>query len=514
MQGGIKVLEQVGFGSVNWTIFIIYLVGIFALGSMFMGRQTSTDEFFRASKRMGWLIIMLSLMASTHSGAGFMSHPARVFKSDAVVLVAGYISGFFVFPMIAYVLLPFYRRLDVTTAYQYLEKRFGLNTRLLASCLFILQRILWMALVVLAPSLALSVILGLRVEFCILLVGLAATIYTALGGMSAVMWTDVVQFIVLTIGEVLIFVVVVFKLEGGFMEIINVAVADNKIISNFAWDPSQATFWTLLISGCILGMSWGVDQVQVQRLMTAKDETAARKSVLYLLIINVPRFAVLVLMGLAIYAFYQAFPERLSDEILQRPDKILPFFVMHEVPIGISGIIIAAIFAASMSSFDSGLNCIVATITIDWYKRIIRPGQDDKKYLAFAKILTMVIGIAIMLFAIMIYSAGIKSIIDTSNKYIGLLFGPIIAIFMLGAFSRRAKQLPTIIGGVISIAVVLIIDFVSQSRVSAGQGPILSIYMYGPVTVSITMLMGYLGSFLGRQLPYEEIAKFTLAKKK
>ena len=454
---------------------------------------------------------MVSLVASVHSAASFIGHPGRIYRSDSMAIIAIYISGFFVLPIVAYIMLPFYRKLDITTAYQYLERRFGLTVRLIGSALFMLQRLIWMALVVLAPSLAISVILKIRVEYCILLVGLIASIYTALGGMSAVMWTDVIQFMVLIVGEAMIFIVVSAKLDGGFMEIIRVAVEDNKIWGSFEWNIAKPTFWTLLIHGCVMGFVWGTDQLQVQRLMTSKDEKAAKTSLLSLLVLNVPRYAVLVLMGLSLYAFYTAFPQMLSQEIAETPDKLLPYFVMTQIPVGLSGLVIAAIFAAAMSSFDSGLNCIVAAVTVDWYERLFNRGQDDKRYLAFAKILTVILGVAIMILSVLIYRAGLKSLIDTSNKYIGFFFGPIVGIFMLGIFTRRAKEIPTLIAALISIATLTVINIINSHRPG---DHIINSYFYGPLAVAITMILGYVGSLFGLELPYEKIKGFTLAKKK
>jgi SSS family transporter len=507
--GVTELLAEVNFGTVNWVVLAVYLVGVFVLGSLFARRQTSTDEYFRAGKRMGWFPILLSMAASIHSAISFIGQPGRIFLSDAGVLIASYVSGFIVFPVIAYLMLPFYRKLDVVTAYEYLERRFALSTRLLSSALFILQRLVWMALVVLAPSLALSVIVGIRVEYCILIIGLAATVYTVLGGMSAVIWTDVVQFIVLFVGEAMIFIVVATKLDGGFMEMIHVGFEDNKIWGSFDWDISRATFWTLMISGCVMGLSWGFDQLQVQRLMATRDEANARKSLMYTLVLNVPRIVVLILMGLALYAFYQAYPALLPEEVAQRADRVLPHFVVTQVPIGISGLIIAALFAASMSSFDSGLNCLIAAITVDWYKRVFKRDKTDAQYLLFAKVLSLCLGVAIALLAIGIYQAGIKSIIDTSNKYIGFLFGPIIGIFLLGIFTRRAKEIPAIMGGLAAFFTILVINIINGQYEDRN---IIDPYFYGPLSVAITLVVGYFGSFLGTPLPYEKVKEYTLAK--
>jgi Na+/proline symporter len=227
---------------------------------------------------------------------------------------------------------------------------------------------------------------------------------------------------------------------------------------------------------------------------------------------GVPRYAILILMGLSLYAFYQVFPEKLAPGMEDTPDKILPYFIMTQVPVGLCGLIVAAIFAAAMSSFDSGLNCLTAVFVVDWYKRIINPGQDDKKYLFVAKLLTVLLGIAITILGIVIYKSGIKSIVDSSNKYLGFFFGPMVGIFLLGIFTRRAKPLSVLIASVVSFVLVLTLDIVNM-KLGAGE-QIINIYFYGPIAIIGTVVIGYVGSLFGPELPYENIREFTVAKKK
>lgn len=483
-----------GFGTLDWTVLVAYLVGIVILGACFSRRQTTTREYFKASGRMSWFPVTLSLIATIFSAVSFLGHPARIFQADAAVTMAYMFLGMASIPLIAFILLPFYRRLDVTSAYEYLESRFSVPVRLLGSGFFIAQRFLWMALVVLAPSLALSVVMGIRVEYCILIVGLMATIYTALGGMSAVIWTDVVQFFILTAGEIMIFAVAAERVPGGYEQIFQTALQDNKIFGSLAFDLSKPTFFIILVNGLILAFGDGVDQLNVQRLMSTKNNSQARKSLLYMLLMNFPRAGIMLLMGISLYAFYKFNPELLPAEVLKNKDTLLPYFVVMEIPVVLKGLVIAALFAAAMSSFDSGLNCLVAVLTVDWYGRIFRKKSDDAQRLRFAQVLTYLLGIGITLGAIGIYWGGLKSIIDMSNKFIGFFFGPMVGVFYLGVFTKRAKTWPTIIGAMMSLATILTIDLVS-THVMNGQR-ILSIYFYGSTSCILTVVIGYLLSWL------------------
>ncbi|UCD27827.1 MAG: sodium/solute symporter, partial [Planctomycetota bacterium] len=411
-------------------------------------------------------------------------------------------------PVVIYVFLPFYLRLDVTTAYEYLEKRFGLNVRLLASGLFISKRLFWMALVALAPSLTLSTFTGLKVEYCILIIGVVATIYTGLGGMSAVIWTDAVQFVILMLGQVLIFIFVIMGVDGGLGEIWRMGLAEHKAWASFEFDLSQLTFWTMLIAGAVLALSdLGTDQLMVQRLMTTRDERHARQSLWFNAIFKFPAMVLLLGIGVALYCFYQVNPH-LLELAPEDYDKILPYFVVTQLPTGISGIVIAAIFAAAMSSFDSGLNCLVAAFTVDWYKRLIHPQETDRAYLIRAKLMTFALGLAVAILSILIYEMGIKSIIDTSNTYLGFFGGGLVGIFLLGILTRRAKALPTVLAAILSVALVVLLDL----HQSEAEGYILHPYMYGVVSCGLTMFLGYIGSLIGPELPYEKLHGYTLAK--
>ena len=493
------------FTILDWTILGVYFALMIVVGWFFSKRQTTTEEFFTAGRRMHWLPISLSLVATMFSAVSFLGHPARVYRHDSV-LMAYVLSVILITPVLMYVLLPFYSKLKVTTAYEYLEKRFGLDVRLLASALFILKRLFWMSLVALAPSLALSTITGLPVVYCILIIGIIATIYTGLGGMSAVIWTDVIQFVVFMTGQVLIIGMVAWKVDGGLAEVWRVGYEDGKACFSMDWNLRELTFWTMLIAGTALALSdLGADQLSVQRLMSSKDEKTARISLLFNAVWKLPSMVILLGMGVALWAFYKHFPDQLTLDAADY-DKIVPYFIVKELPMGVSGLLIAAIFAAAMSSFDSGLNCLVATFTVDWYERLIRPAQNDAKYLKLAKGLTYTLGVVVTVLAVMVYLAGIKSIIDKSQEFLGYFGGSLLGIFLLGVLTRRAKALPTVIGAVVSVAVLISIN-------TFWRGKIVHPYLYCFVSTSVTMIIGYFGSLIGPELPFETIRDYTTARK-
>jgi solute:Na+ symporter, SSS family len=497
------------FGVLNWIVFIAYLVMIFSVGSIFARRQTSTREFFKSGGRMHWLPVALSIVASLFSGIAFLSHPARVFRYDSVLLIYG-VSVVLITPIVVYVMLPFYRRLDVTTAYEYLEKRFNLNTRLLASILFICKRLFWLSMVALAPSLALSVFTGIRVEYCVMIIGIITTIYTGLGGMTAVIWADAVQFVVFMIGQIVIIASVAFKVDGGLLEVYRLGWENHKAGMSMDFDLARLTFWTMLISGVAIALSdMGSDQLIVQRYMATPDLKATRKSLWFNALIKIPSMAILLGIGVSLWAFYHIYPNRLTLTSAEY-DKIVPFYIVNEIPAGLGGLVIAGVFAAAMSSFDSGLNSLVTAVSVDWHQRVFFPGRNDRHYLISAKITTFILGLSVTLSAILIYRTGIQSIVDASNTYQGFFGGGLLGLFILGMLTRRARALPCVLGIIISVAVVTVIDLYQPKP---PDGCYIHPYLYCAITFLLTMAIGYFGSFIGPPLPFEKIRDYTLIKK-
>lgn len=474
--------------ALDWGLIGLLLAGRLALGVYFNRRQTSTGEYFLAGQRMGWGPVALSILASLLSGISFIGHPARVYGYDCAAMGFA-IAAVLVTPVVMYGLLPAYRRLNVRTAYEYLEIRFGLNVRLLASALFILKRLFWMALVVLAPAMLLNTITGIPVETCVLLVGLFTTLYTSLGGLSAMIWADVITFVVLLGAQILIIGSVAGRLDGGLGELWTVAVENRKAWASLDFDWTRLTFWTAIVSGLILGLEgMGADQITVQLLMSARDERQARRSLLFMALFKVPGQVLLLGLGVAIWVFYHAFPDRPGPG---QAEGAVPHFVMTELPTGAVGFILGAILCATMSCFDSGLNSLVAAVSVDWVQRLLRPGAADRRHLLFSKLLTYGLGAAVSLMAILIYRAGFTSLIDKTNNYLGFFGGGLLGIFLLAAFTRRSRALPTVFGCVAATAGIFLFD-----RLWNAEGALLNPILYGVFGCAGTMVLGYGGSMI------------------
>ena len=356
-------------------------------------------------------------------------------------------------PIILRVFIRTYQRMNFTTAYEYLEMRFSLPVRLLGSGLFILTRIGWMSTLLYALSLVLSAVSGIHVTICIVAVGAFSTAYTFVGGMRAVIWTDVIQFFTLMVGIVVIFWVTIAG-AGGPIAVLRIGADNDMFKLSFALDPTvRVTFWTAIIGSFFFNLAtYGTDQLTLQRVFATKDYKQARRSVLLNNLVLTPTLFLFYFMGVALLAYYKVHPS--ADVAGLKGDKILPFFIAHQLPTGLVGLLLAALFAAAMSSVDSGLNSLSACTLTDFYKRLSRRERSDKHYTVFAKLVTLVFGVVVIAVGVYVAHFG-KSIIETLMGFMGPFFGALLAIFLMGILTRRANSPGAFAGGAVAAVVTL-----------------------------------------------------------
>ena len=350
-------------------------------------------------------------------------------------------------PFIIFLFLPFYRRLNVTTAYEYLEMRFNLPVRLIGSAMFMLFQFGRLGIVLLLPSIALSVVTGIDIQVCIMVMGVLCVLYTVMGGMEAVIWTDVLQVVVLMGGALLCLMLIPARIEGGWSETLALADAADKFrLLDFRWDWTDATFFTLVISGFGLSLiSYGTDQTVIQRYLTTKDEQGARRAIWTNAALTLPATLLFFSIGSLLFAFYRVHPH-MMDPTLANESAIFPLFIVTQLPLGISGLVVAAIFAAAMSSLDSSMNSVSAAFTTDFYQRF-HQNVSPTNALRTARLVTVVIGLLSTVFALwMAAQPDIKSLWDEFSKYIGLFGGGLGGVFLLGIFTRRASGTGALVG--------------------------------------------------------------------
>ena len=443
----VTVPPQGRFGLLNFAVLVVYLLALVAMGLYFWRRGKTTDDFFKAGGRIPWWAAGISIFGTQLSALTFMAIPAKTFATDWRYFV-GNMAIVMAAPFIAYFYLPFFRRLKVTTSYEYLEKRFNLAARLLGSVMFMIFQFGRIGIVLFLPSLALSVVTGIDVSACILVMGLLCIFYTALGGIEAVIWTDVLQVVVLMGGALLCLVLIAFQVPGGWNEVNSIAESAGKFRTfDFRFDITTATFWVLVFGGFGANLaSYGADQTVVQRYLTTKDETAARRSIWCNAVLCIPASLLFFMIGSALFAFFKTHPGAVNPGVT-RPDAIFPWYIVTQLPAGVAGLLIAGVFAAAMSSLDSSMNSVATAVTTDFYRRF-KPEASDRSCLRLARWTTVVIGALGTAFALAMVQWNIKSLWDQYAAVLGLFLGGLAGLFVLAIFTRRP-------GGAAAVAALL-----------------------------------------------------------
>jgi len=469
------------FGFLDQLALFTYLGGLAALCVWLHFRhrhQNTTENFYLAGRSLpGWAAGM-SLMATAVSSIGFMAIPAKTFTADWTYF-AGVFTWFVVIPIVVIAFVPFFRRINVSTAYELLETRFDVRVRIFGAVGFSLMEGGRMAIILLLPATALATVTPISIEQSILLMGIFATIYAVTAGMRGVVWTDVIQGIIMLFGAVLCVVIVLVKIDGGVGELLSIAIADEKFSMSLEWSPAAAGVWVVLVGNIFIRLSTLTSsQSSVQRLLSTPDEKQAVRALWMDVAVSVPWAVIVFLLGTALYVFYKSFPAAMPPQL--QDIEVLPLFMSQQLPPGLSGIVIAAIFAAGMSSLDTSMHSLSTTWTRDFFGRFC-PRYSDRVQLIVSKGLIILFGIIATGSALMIYYAGIRGMWDFFISLFGLFGGVLCGVFMLARFSKRANATGTLLGGLTSFVLMLI---VWQKNIVHGL-------LYTAVGVVACMMFGY-----------------------
>ena len=435
-------------------LVIILYFGLLAwMGVYFSKRQKNTDDYFKGGGRIPWPIVGLSIFGTTLSAITFMSIPAKTYATDWSYLLFNF-GIVLVVPIITLLFIPKFRSLGVTTAYEYLEKRFSPFVRVLCSLSFILYQVGRMGVVLLLPSIALNVVTGLDIFVCIAVMGFLALIYTYMGGIEAVAWTDALQVVVLLGAALAVVFSIAHATPGSFPALISTAAADGKFsLGSLKFDLRQTTVWTVLIATVFTNITtYGTDQTVVQRYLTTSTEKQARKSVYTNAFLSVPATLLFFFVGTAIYVFFKARPSELSLGITD-PDAILPWYVSLHIPTGALGLVIAGIFAAAMSTISASMNSAATAYITDIHSKVTKSAPSLK----MAKTATLVIGLVGIAFALMMATWDVKSLWDEFSKILGILLGGLGGLFLLGFLCPKANSTGAVAGLIAGIVVQLFV---------------------------------------------------------
>ena len=452
-----------GLHPLDWLIIAIYAVSTIGLGVYFGRRQKSTDEYFVGSGHMNPLLIGVSLFATLLSTISYLSVPGEAAGKGPVVLL-GILTYPIVYVVVAYGLLPVYMKQRVTSAYELLESQLGLSIRLLGASMFLLLRLVWMTLLVYLAAKALTVMMGIDatwIPWIVLVTGLVSVIYTSLGGLRAVVITDLMQTILLFGGAVLVILTVSWH-YGGFGWVPTTWQPHWDTQPLFSFDPkTRVTFVGSLVANAVWFVcTAGGDQTTVQRYMATRDVGDARRALAMQLFVGAAVVTTLTLVGFALLGYFEVNGGELPDgmQLKADADDLFPRYISYHLPVGISGLVVAAMFAAAMSSIDSGVNSVTAVVMTDFLDRFGWKPKTEKGHVLVARSLAFFVGTTVVLGSAYIgYIPG--NITAMTNKTVNLLTAPIFSLFFLALFVRRASATAAWIGAISGTVVATIIAF-------------------------------------------------------
>ncbi len=483
------------FSWLDYTIFGLYLAASVGVGLYSARRKAGNlGDYFLAGRGMSPFLVAMSILAALFSGISYLAGPADVYKNGFAFAYA-VLAFFIATPITTLWVLPKFYHSRFYTAYQFLEERFALPVRLLASGLFIGRVSLWLAAATYAPALALEKVTGIPLWVTILASGTLTMLYTTLGGMRAVIWTDVMQLIVLFGGQIIITFVAASMIPGGLGGVWETAVADGRMDISLSFSLAErVNLGSLLLAAAFLHLvQMATDQVSVQRYLTAGSLREAKRSLWIKLWFILPVLVLFYGTGLVLYAFYKIHGDPLAAGHIAKEDQILPYFVVSQLPAGLPGLLIAAIYAASMSTISAGLNSLSSATLVDFQQRLGKgPAVSDARQVARARWITAGYGILVMALAFAV-SQMKGNLVESVNTIIGLVGGPLLGLFVLGMFTQRADTRGALVGCFVGFLSLLAL-FLYQSGAFTAETPetLVSFIWYSLFGCLITVGVGLL----------------------
>jgi solute:Na+ symporter, SSS family len=439
--------------SVDLVIVVVYLLAVTALGMHFRRKQQDARDYFLGGRTAPWWALAFSIVATETSTLTIIGTPAISYAGNLTFLqlVFGYLLGRV---LIVLLLLPGYFRGEFFTAYALIEKRFGEKMRAVAAGTFLITRALAEGVRVSAIALVISVVLGTSEKFAVVLVIALTILYTLEGGMKAVIWTDVAQLLLYLTGSAVTLFVLLHRIPGGWSEVTQVAASAGQKLQvldfSFAWS-TKYTFWSGLIGGAFLTMaSHGTDQTIVQRLLAARSERDSRRALLTSGVIVLIQFSVFLLIGVLLFVFAQHAPLLAPGE---RTDRILPLFLVREMPPGLAGLLLASIIAVAMSNASGSLNSLAASSVLD-FSRLRGASADPASFRKLSRRMTLAWGLVLMAFGLKKWGP----LLEAGLTIASLPFGSLLGLFLLGTLNRGANARGALIGMFAGLAAILCVS--------------------------------------------------------
>lgn len=509
--------EAAGIRTGDLITLLLYFAVTVGIGVWCARRMSSTEGYFVGGRAMPGWAVGISIIGTAISSVTFLAYPGSAFVGDWSRLVPN-----FTIPIGAIVavlvFVPFYRRARIVSVNEYLERRFAPWARAYSCVMWTIIQFFRMGVILFLIALAVNAMTGYSISFLIVVLGVLIIIYTVMGGIEAVIWTDVIQTIVLMMGGIVCIITVFLAVPGGATGVFSDAWGASKfhLTAKLDWDFTQMTIWVAILFGLNQNIQeFASDQTKVQRYCAARSDAQAVRATLFGGIGCIPVWMIFMFVGTCLWAFYSvAFPAVLPAGIME--DQVFPYFILTELPIGVAGFVMAAVMAAAMSSIDSSLNGTAAVITSDLYKRFFIPGKDDSHYLNVGRTITIVCGGVMIVSSWGLYNiitAGVieqKTFLDSIFFFYALLAGGVGGLFILGFFTTRANSQGVLIGVVFAVIVTLWMSASSMSLLTGEYASTMDKLMIGVVSNAVAFVLGYFCSYLFAKPTQQQLDDLTV----
>ena len=473
---------QQGFTWIDTAVLVIYLLGVLLAGLYYSKKEMQGKEFFKGDGTIPWYVTCVSIFATLLSPISFLAIPGNSYHGSWIFWWAQ-LGMLFAIPLTIRYFLPIYSKLEIDTAYHYLQKRFQSgNLRILGALMFIIYQLGRMSIIMYLPSMALAEVTGLDVNMLIVVMGVIAIIYSYSGGLKAVLYTDFIQGTVLIVGIALSLVVMIGSIHGGWGTVWDTLTTGHKfMLENEVWfspDIVSSSVFIIFIGGGLgTFASYISSQDIVQRFTTTTDMKQLNKMTLGNGVVSIFAATVFFLVGTALFVFYQQNPDLLTTD---RRDLVLAAYITYELPAGLTGILLAALFAAAQSTLSTGINSVATSWVLD-IQSVLNPAMEMKKQTRIAQFISLGIGILSIVVAIVMAGSDIRSAYQWFNSFIGLALGALAGMFVLGAFCPKANAKGALMGFIDATAVVLYLKYFVPS---------VSFWSYTLITIVISLIVG------------------------
>jgi len=501
--------------SLHWidnSIIALTLICSVLVGLYFSRRQKSSDKYFAGGKKIPSWIIGFSIFATLISSVTFLAYPSAAYASNWILLVQGLMVPVVLVGMI-WVIVPLFRRIIRLSAYEYFERRFGFFARIYSSVAFSLTHFSKMGTVLYLLALALNSVAGFPISYTIFIVGAVIVTLALLGGMEAIIRMDLLQGTLLIVGGLVCLSILLFTPKGGPSAVIAKAFEWHKIgFAPYNFDFTKLTFIVMVCNGAFYAIQkYATDQTIVQRYLTAKDEKGAKKAAYIGVFMSVPVWALFMCIGTALFVFYRLTPNSIPEGI--KVDQIFPYFIETQLPVGVVGLVLAALLSAAVSSLSADMNSLSAVCVQDYYQRF-KPNCSDKQRLRMGRLFVLIAGLGCMGVASLYAVWEGEGVLGIVFELYAIFSAGIVGIFLLGLFSKRANKQGLYVG---IAACILFTSYALLTSTKIGMGSekqlILDLekynfphhkYMLGVYSHIIVFVVGYFASFFFKSEPVDD----------